>query len=126
VLNYGSFRIVWFSISLTNYGSMSVEAESIGMKYVKFWEVPVEKRDEAIAKWGKYLETSKVAPEKYPRYIFPPHGVGEELVGISVMEADDEDQLINYLLELSPPFKIRFEPLIDSSKYVEFYLKTKK
>ena len=96
------------------------------MKYVKFWEVTTEDRDEMIEKWGEYLEKSKKTPDKYPKYIFPPHGVGQLLKGVSIMEADNEEQLINYLIELSPPLKIKFEPLIDSAKYIEMYLKTKK
>jgi len=96
------------------------------MKYVKFWEVAIEDRDEMIEKWGKYLEKSKKTPEKYPTYIFPPHGVGQQLKGVSIMEADNEEQLINYLLELSPPLKAKFEPLIDSTKYIEMYMKMKK
>ena len=95
------------------------------MKYVKFWEVAIEDQDEAIAKWGAYLETSKKAPEKYPTYIFPPHGVGEVLKGISIMEADNEEQLINYVIELSPPLKIKFVPLLDATKYIETYMKSK-
>jgi hypothetical protein len=96
------------------------------VKYVKFWEVAIGDRDESIAKWGQYLETSKKTPEKYPRYIVPPHGVGEALKGISIMEADNEDQLINYILELSPPLKIKFVPLLDATKYIETYMQTKK
>jgi hypothetical protein len=96
------------------------------VKYVKFWEVAIEDRDESIEKWGAYMETSKKTPEKYPRYIFPPHGVGEALKGISIMEADNEEQLINYILELSPPLKIKFVPLLDATKYIETYMQTKK
>ena len=96
------------------------------MKYVKFWEFAIEDRDELIEKWGKYLEKSKKTPEKYPTYIFPPHGVGQLRKGVSIMEADNEEQLINYFLELSPPLKIKFEPLIDSAKFSEMYMKMMK
>lgn len=96
------------------------------MKYVKFWEVAIEDQDEAIAKWGAYLEKSKKTPEEYPRYIVPPHGVGEVLKGISIMEADNEEQLINYVIELSPPLKCKFVPLLDATKYIETYMQTKK
>jgi hypothetical protein len=96
------------------------------VKYVKFWEVALEDQDEAIEKWGAYLEKSKKKPEKYPRYIVPPHGVGEALKGISILEADNEEQLINYLIELSPPLKAKFVPLIDATKYIETYMKSKK
>ena len=96
------------------------------MKYVKFWEVPIEDQDEVIEKWGKYLEESKKNPEKYPTYIFPPHGVGKMMNGISIMEVDNEEQLINYMIALSPPLKAKFVPLIDSTKYIETYMKSKK
>lgn len=96
------------------------------MKYVKFWEVAIEDWDEVAKKWGAYLEKSKKTPEKYPSYIFPPHGVGEALKGISIMEADTEDQLINYILELSSILKIKFVPLLDATKLMETYMKSKK
>ena len=96
------------------------------MKFVKLWEVDPMNLDEAIDKWGKYLEESKKTPDKYPTYVFPPHGQGKISKGISVMEADSDEQLINYILALSPPFKIKFEPLLDSTKATEIFLKTKK
>jgi hypothetical protein len=96
------------------------------LKYVKFWEVALEDQDEAIEKWGKYLEKSKKTPEKYPRYVVPPHGVGEALKGISILEADNEEKLINYLIELAPPLKCKFVPLIDATKYIEAYMMSKK
>jgi len=96
------------------------------VKYVKFWEVAMEDQDEAIKRWGAYLEKSKKTLEKYPRYILLPHGVGEALKGISILEADTEDQLINYILELAPPLQIKFVPLLDATKYIETYMQTKK
>ena len=96
------------------------------MKYVKFWEVASEDQDEVAEKWGKYLEKAKKTPEKYPTYVVPPHGVGQAMKGISIMEADNEEQLVNYLIELSPPLKIKFVPLLDMTKYMETYMKTKK
>ena len=96
------------------------------MKVVKYYEFALEDQDEMFEKWGKYLEKSAKTPEKYPKYIFPPHGVGQAMKGISIMEADNEEQLINYLIELSPPLMCKFEPLIDSTKYIESYMKSKK
>lgn len=96
------------------------------MKYAKFWEFRPEDMDEAVIVWGNYLEESKRTPEKYPTYLYPPHGFGDITKGISIMEADNEEQLINYMLALSPPIQIRFVPLVDSSKVVETYLKLKK
>lgn len=73
--------------------------ENIPLKYLKFWDVPDDKMDEAIQKGGDYLEKSEKTPEKYPRYIFPPHGMGKASGGVSIMEADNEEQLINYMVD---------------------------
>jgi hypothetical protein len=93
------------------------------MKYAKFWEFRPEDMDEAIEVWGAYLEESKKTPEKYPTYLYPPHGFGDISKGVSIMEADNEEQLINYMVALAPSIKIKFVPLVDSSKIVEAYLK---
>ena len=106
--------------------STKMERRDENLKYVKFYEYAMEDTDELIEKWGKYLEKSKKTPEKYPTYIFPPHGLGNMFKGISILEADNEEQLINYFFELSPPLKIKFVPLIDSTKATEMYMKTKK
>lgn len=95
------------------------------MKFVKYWEIPDDALDEATEKWGKYLEKSEKTPEKYPRYIFPPHIEGETMKGVSIMEADNEEQLMNYIAELYPAIKIRFLPLLPSSEFIPIYMKAK-
>jgi hypothetical protein len=109
-----------------SYKNTKTQRRNGKVKYVKFFEVSIEDLDEMIEKWGKYLEKSKKTPEKYPTYVFPPHGLGKLSKGVSIIEADKEEQLINYMLELSPPLKIKFVPLIDSSKAMEIYMKTRK
>ncbi len=94
------------------------------MKFLKYWEVPDDALDEAIEVWGKYLEKSEKTPEKYPTYIFPPH-FEKTMKGVSIMEADTEEQLLNYIAELWPPIKIRFVPLLPSSEFIPKYLKAK-
>ncbi|MEM2926022.1 MAG: hypothetical protein QXO94_00970 [Candidatus Bathyarchaeia archaeon] len=95
------------------------------MKFVKFWEICPEDIDKGIPKFLKLLEEMKKVPNKYPKYLVPPHGIGEVFKGISIMEADNEDQLINYILAVTPEFKIKFVPLIESSKAIETFIKTK-
>lgn len=95
------------------------------MKVIKFWKLCPEDLDKGIAKFGKLLEEMNKAPEKYPKYVVPPHGVGDVFKGISILEADNEEQLVNYILAVTPEFKIKFIPLIDSSKAIELYMKTK-
>ncbi|MEM2960000.1 MAG: hypothetical protein QXU67_00180, partial [Candidatus Bathyarchaeia archaeon] len=68
------------------------------MKFLKFWEICPDDMDKGIPKFLKLLEEMKKEPKKYPRYIVPPHGMGELFKGISIMEADNEEQLISYIL----------------------------
>ena len=99
------------------------------MKVVKHYEFAEEDRDEMFEKWAKYLEKAQKSPEKYPKYIYGPAGLAESGVcvkGVSIMEIDNEEQLINYMLELSPPLKARFDILFDGGKYVQTYTQMKK
>jgi hypothetical protein len=100
--------------------SLQINTEEGGenVKYVKFW-------DAAIVKWQQLLAAMEATPTKYPTYLFGPHGIGQTLKGISVLEAETEDQLINYILALSPEFNVKFEPLLDAQKTVASYLKSK-
>jgi hypothetical protein len=98
------------------------------MKIVKYFEYATEDQDVLLAKWGKYLEKSAKTPEKYPRYIFGPAGhaeMGDCFTGVSIMEIDNEDQLINYMLELGPELKATFKLLYDGGNYVQAYMASK-
>jgi hypothetical protein len=98
------------------------------MKIVKHYEFAIEDQDVLFAKWGAYLEKSAKTPEKYPRYIFGPAGytqMGDCFKGVSIMEIDNEDQLINYMLELGPELKATFELLFDGNQYVQAYMASK-
>ena len=99
------------------------------MKIVKYYEFDLEDQDEMFEKWAKYLEKSAKNPEKYPKYISGPdvHTRFEDTInGVSIMEIDNEEQLINYCVELCPPLKARFELLFDATKYVQAYMAKKK
>ena len=79
--------------------------------------------DKAIVKWKKYLEERERTPKKFPRYIFLPHGAGEFSKGISVIEYDTDDQLLNHITFLWPEIKVKAEPAIDLSRGIEIYLR---
>lgn len=96
------------------------------MKVLKFWKLSPEHMEAGIAKYVKLLEEMKKAPESYPKYVVPPHGIGGVFKGISIMEADNEEQLMRYILAVTPEFKIKFVPLIESSKAIELYMKTRR
>lgn len=95
------------------------------MLVVKHFEFAQEDQDEMFETWGKYLEKSAKTPKKYPKYIFGPYNIaqsGKSVKGISIMEVDNDLQLMNYILELSPPLISKFEILCDGDKYVHAYM----
>jgi len=82
--------------------------------------------DEAIVKWEKYLKERERTPEKFPKYIFPPHWAGEFGKGISIIEYDTDDQLLNHIVFLWPEIRVKLEPALDLDKGIETYLRSKK
>jgi hypothetical protein len=94
-------------------------------RYLTFWEFPVEDIDRAIIKWNKFIESSKKMPLKFPKFVFPPIGAGKLNEGIAIVEVENEEQLTNYLLFVSPEFKLRFVPILEATKTFEVYNKTK-
>ena len=88
------------------------------MNQYEFWG----DMDKAIVKWKKYLKERERTPEKFPKYIFPPHGAGEFSKGISIIEHDNDEQLLNHITFLWPEIKVKCEPAIDLSKGIESYL----
>ena len=99
------------------------------MKVIKHYEFAKADEDEMLEKWGKYLEKSAQTPEKYPKYIIGPYGIaqtGDFIKGVSIMEIDNDEQLINYMLELAPPLKAKFTLLWDTAIYVPAYMAMKK
>jgi hypothetical protein len=107
----------------------STERRNKDLKVVKYYEFDLEDQDEMFTKWAKYLEKAAKNPEKYPTYISGPDGHSrfEDTVnGVSIMEIENEEQLINYCVELCPPLRARFELLFDGNKYVQAYMAKKK
>ena len=94
------------------------------MKVVKHYEYAKADEAKMLELWGKYLEKSAKNPEKYPKYLIGPFGYaesGDSIKGISIMEIETDEQIVNYMLDLSPPLKAKFTLLFDTSLYVPAY-----
>ena len=99
------------------------------LKVIKHYEFPMADHDEMLEKWGAYIEKAKKNPEKYPKYIAGPLIIaqtGDVMKGVSIMEIDNDDQLVNYILDLSPPLVAKFELLYDTNNYIPIYLERMK
>ena len=99
------------------------------MKVVKHYEFAKEDEPKMLELWAKYLEKSAKTPEKYPKYLIGPFGLaetGDSIKGVSIMEIETDEQLVNYMLELSPPLKAKFTLLWDTNVYVSAYTERQK
>ena len=95
------------------------------MKYIAFWEYKPEDFDKVIEKYRQITKEREKTPEKYTKQLFPPHGMGGEHRGFTVVEATSE-QILNTVLLNSPEVKIRYVPIFESTKYIELYQNSKK
>ena len=99
------------------------------MKVVKHFEYAKADEAKMLKLWGEYLEKAAKTPEKYPKYIVGPYGYaksGDSIQGVSIMEIDTDEQLINYMLDLSPPLKAKFTLLFDVAIYVPTLMERQK
>ena len=94
------------------------------MKYIVFWEFCPEDLDKVAKKFVELPEMRKKNPGKYPEYIFPPHTIGGQPKGFSVVEATPE-QIVTGVSYWRPELKLKYMPIIESAKFIEHYMKSK-
>lgn len=95
------------------------------MKYIAFWEFCPEDLDKVIEKYNALLEGREKAPEKYAETLFPPHSMGGENKGFTIVEATPE-QMTNTILHYMPVMKLKYVPILESRKIIETRMKMKK
>jgi len=92
------------------------------MNYIAFWEYCPEDFDKVIEKYKQRMKM----PEKFPKILFPPHGMGGEHKGFTLYENVTPEQLINIVLHYRPEMKLKFVPILETAKVIELYQKMKK
>lgn len=94
------------------------------MKYLEFFEYSPEDLDKLIDKNVKLGELRKNNPGKYPEHLFPSHHIAGQTKGFTVIEATSE-QIANGVVYWYPELKLKFMPIIETTKFIEQYLKSK-
>jgi hypothetical protein len=94
------------------------------MKYIVFWEFSPEDLDKVIEKQLKVPEVGKKNPGMFAETIFPPHSIGGQRKGFTVVEATPE-QIVNGTFYWGPELKMKFMPIVDSATIIELYKKSK-
>ena len=64
-------------------------------------------------------------PEKFPKILFPAHGLGGEFKGFTIEDGTPE-QITNLVFHYMPEMKVKVVPIFESKKTTELYLKMKK
>ncbi len=95
------------------------------MKYLVKWEFDVDQVDALIAKEMKYQTLQKENPEKYPKNYIPLLAAPDGTI-YTIWEVDDPQQIANKVAYMMPEGKAKLVPLIESTKFIEAYMKLKK
>ena len=96
------------------------------MKYICFWEFKPEDFDKILEKYKQAMEEREKGSEKFPKIIFPPHGMDGEWKGFTIYENVTPEQMINMAFYFAPEEKLKFVPIFEVAKAVELYQKMKK
>jgi hypothetical protein len=107
-----------------SYKSTKTERRGEELKYIVFWEFCPEDMDKVIKKTVNIQQEAEKNPGKYPEYIFPPHSIGGQTKGFSVVEATPE-QTVNGILYWHPELKLKYMPIYETAKITEQYMKSK-
>ena len=95
------------------------------MKFIAFFEWDPKDREKARKKLSKLLEERKKYPDKYPKDLSKAQYLGTLSKGFNIYEAKNEEQLINFTLHYSPELKVKWVPLLESTKVTEIWDKMK-
>ena len=96
------------------------------MKFIGFWEFKPEDFDKVIEKSEEAMAEREKGTEKFPKFLFPAHGMGDGWNGFAIYENVTPDQMTNLVLHFMPEMTIQFVPIFETKKATERYLKMKK
>ena len=96
------------------------------MKVLAFFEYCPEDFEKCVEKFRVAMADRATGSTKFPKQVFPTHGVGGEYKTIVIYEDPTDEQLNNVAIHYMPEMKMRFIPLIDAQKFIEQYFKEKK
>ncbi|MFX0044609.1 MAG: DUF3303 domain-containing protein [Candidatus Hermodarchaeota archaeon] len=96
------------------------------MKYIMFWEYDFEDHVRVIEKLKQFRESIKKEPEKFPKFISKNYAMLEGPRGFQLLETENEDHLVNFVLHYQPEVSFDFQPIIEVKKSLELMDRVKK
>jgi hypothetical protein len=94
------------------------------VKYLVSWEFHPEDMEKVFNKFGEYMKDHEKNPGKYQEYLYPSHGFAGQSKGFSLVEATPE-QINNVIIDWTPLMKLKYNPIVEASKLVEQFMKSK-
>jgi len=114
------------SSGLGSYTNTNKKGIGDEMNYIGFWEYSPEDFDKVIELFRQATVEREKGTGKFPKILFPSHGIGGEHKGFTVYENATPEQLTNLVLHYTPVMKFKILPIFESAKVVELYQKMKK
>jgi len=94
------------------------------LKYIVFSEYCPKDRDKVVERAKKITEKMEKNPEKYPKWLYPPHNIAGGTKTFIVVEATPE-QLMNQRHAWMPLTTFKAVPIFDARELTERYPKLK-
>ena len=83
------------------------------MKFIVFWEYNADEIVVIIKKFQKLENERKKSPKKYPEIISGPFMFNGEAKGITVCNAESDEQIVNLHLYHQPELRLSFVPIMN-------------
>jgi len=96
------------------------------VKVINFSEYSLEDFEKVAEKFRVAMADRAAGSTKFPKVIFPAHGLGGEPKVITIYEDATEEQLNNLVIHYMPEMTCKFVQLQDGTKFIEQYFKQKK
>lgn len=87
-------------------------------KYLVKWEYCPENTEKVIEKSLKRMEAIKQAPEKYAKYLFPPHHTGY-CKGFSLVDVTDPAQITDTTTYYFPELAMQYIPIVSNEDMIK-------
>ena len=94
-------------------------------KYIVFWEYDPDDVDKVREKSVKAQAEREKAPEKYAKYLFPPHHMGY-CKGFSIVDISDPSQMTSAYTYWFPEMELQYVPIIDNVELTKIYKEMQK
>ena len=94
-------------------------------KYIVFWKYDPDNLEKIIEKSLNAQAEAAKAPEKYAKYLFPPHHTGY-CKGFSISEVSDPSQIARSMVYWFPEMELKYVPIIDNDDMLKTYKEMQK